>query len=620
MVDHTSSLPDLLLRDQILARLPLGAILRLHQVCRRWAKLQKEHLATVTTLTILVGEDDAQHTFGRFTFAIPYIEELAERPQFLTDHLVNHNRNRLVFHWLDVHSARIIAHHLPNVTSLTLSLQMVPPVLFRGVRAWGHRTDLTQSLAVLFSRWAPFLRALKYYTCFRYDDDEHFTESIHEHVRFVLGAINSCHRLKHLTFELNNPVYLVKSFGKSKNHNDKLLRTIDLPVFGWLEDLYFNCWSFSGEALKNLLRYGLKNARLTSINFSDFFQPSFSTFLRKKRFRSLTKRFHQLAYYNLNLSSSEADLIGRHFTAIRRLNVSLQSALEFSQMIAFMGWMEGLLYVDLYIYFDHEEEEWRRMAGWQELTRKEDEMVLKEVVEGEEEDEDEDEENVEEENDKADAEKDGKEETAEEEEEKGGKEAAIEEIDFENFEDEFRCFEDAPRLRPPKKKKKFIWAARSRRNELPLPLQPKSAPSVKILKFYAPQATHETVHLVRWAEVLPSLEVLHFTDRQGCELCRQAVIALERVDREEAAAEAENPAPRAEEAEAPEAEAEAEDNDDGNDAQHQAAVARQVDAIWEGCLRRTLAAWADCPALRKVITNSRDDANRRWTAEELRRA
>ncbi|KAH9387810.1 hypothetical protein TYRP_009007 [Tyrophagus putrescentiae] len=310
---NINSLPAPLLR-RILSSLPLATILRLHHVCSVWAAVQRSILASVTELTILLGNSEG-HDLGKkfYHFRIPHLEEL-ENPTVLTADPLTFIKNRntkfeLRFDWLDRFFAELIARQLPNVTSLLISL-----------------TRLTFIASPFF-----YLPSVYY-----------------ELMPRLIGAINLCRALKHLSLET------ASGYESGRTRPSSLG---DFAVLGWLETLTFDAGELGREAVEGALKYGAGNAHLQAISFSHYRAEVFEGLMNEENLteenRQVLSKFRQFGFFDLKEVGTEnwRPFLST-FTGLQRLGISVEKD-GFSQLeevLRYLGEKNGdsqLLYLNL---------------------------------------------------------------------------------------------------------------------------------------------------------------------------------------------------------------------------------------------------------------------------------
>lgn len=448
-----NSLPDFLLQ-KIFSALPLGCILRLHQVCTKWASIQSLICLQKDKVCITVSQFDIPNNFDQQSFEIPYIEHLVNPPENLIDLKIDCKENQLQFDWLDSDFATLIAMYLPNVTALHLSLQMVPINKYYGERSWNQIENIIEPLTILFQSWATQLQVIK---LFIHCKEDHFNEKkIISFYTSFFGFVNTCISLKNLTLESINSI-----------NNEK--PSFDLPVLGWIEKLNVNFFDFNATILANLLKYGLNNEKLKSISLINFYQPTFEFFLKNENSHHLTSKFHQLVNYNFCINTDDADTVLKNFKFLQRLHFRVYAIDEIIPLIRRISQLKCLLFADMYLGL--EKNDWNSLA----------------------------------------------------------------QVKF--------------------------------NNDTKLSLD-----SVKIIRTYAPECSHVTVHSFYWHEIFPNLEVLCYIDGENCALCNEI-----------------------------------------------AETAENENVVRKECLRKTLKTWLKCPNLKIVISQSPGDITVFWNIDDLKK-
>lgn len=339
---NINSLPDILLQ-QVFSALPLGSILGLHQVCTKWASIQRSICSKKDKICIIVGSFES---VDRYSFDIPCIEHISWPPSILIDSKVDFKDNQLHFDWLDSNfAADLIVKYLPNVTALHISLQMVPVNKHFGERSWNHTENIIEPLTILVQSWATQLEVIEIFTNAK--EEYLYEKKITNFYISFLGLVNNCTSLKKLVVESNNSIQHEKP-------------TVDLPVLSWIEKLDFNFFDFNGSILANLLKYSLNNENLKSINFTDFYKPDFEFFLENKNSHLLTSKFHQLVNYNLCINNDDADTFLKNFKFIQRLHFRVYTIDEIDLMIKNLYQLKYLLYAEMYIGFENSD--WNRLT------------------------------------------------------------------------------------------------------------------------------------------------------------------------------------------------------------------------------------------------------------------
>ncbi len=349
---NINSLPAPLLR-RILSSLPLATILRLHHVCSRWAAVQRSILASVTELTILLGNSE-WHGMGKkfYYLQIPHLEELLEAPPVpATDPLTFiKNRNtkfELRFEWLDRFFAELIARQLPNITTLIISVESLPsPAKIIGERSSNVKVHLTSSLAILFSRWSTKLTKLTFIA-----SEFYYRPSVYyDLMPRLLGAINRCTALQHLSLET------ASGYESGRTRPSSLG---DFAVLGWLETLHFTASELEREAVEGALKYGAGNARLKSINFSHYKKELFENLLNEENLtesnRQVLSKFRQFGFLDLTEVGAEnwRPFLST-FTGLQRLSINVERGgfSQLKEMFRYLGEKgDSLLY--LYLDFGH---------------------------------------------------------------------------------------------------------------------------------------------------------------------------------------------------------------------------------------------------------------------------
>ena len=346
---NINSLPSPLLQ-RILSSLPLATLLRLHHVCSAWAGLQRSILASVTELTILLGNSEG-HDMGKkfYHFHIPHLEELESPTVPATDSPLSYIKNRnkkfeLCFEWLDRFFAEQIARQLPNVTSLLISVHSLrSPTKVVGERSLNQKDHFIDSLAILFSGWSAQLTRLTFIASAFY----YLPSVYYELMPRLISSINLCKALKHLSLET------ASGYESGRTRPSSLG---DFAVLGWLETLTFDAGELGREAVEGALKYGAGNAHLQAISFSYYKKELFENLINEENLteesRKVLSKFRQFGFLDLKeVGTKNWRQFLSTFTGLQRLRISVEkdgfSQLE--EMLWYLGEKNGdsLLYLDL---------------------------------------------------------------------------------------------------------------------------------------------------------------------------------------------------------------------------------------------------------------------------------
>ncbi|KAH9397519.1 hypothetical protein TYRP_003838 [Tyrophagus putrescentiae] len=356
-----SALPDVLLK-RILTSLPLADLLRLGTVSQRWRRLQTSVCKKVTVLTILVGDDALKEIEGS-VFRIAHAELLRPKkeegghpnegsPSFSTSssssphHISPHGRHVLSFDWLDEASC-------PSAECRNF--------FTRGEKSWRQNSFALDPVVTLISALSSQLVTLQLYSYFLYSCTTTRGCSIEQPLKRLFSALNRCTALQHLTLENTGTVFFYDLESASRRP------PLELPILSTLEELYFHFADYSAEICRNLERYALGNARLSSLNLAsvgnvDLERPFFRSHRRNYRYRTLFSAIQQLPSFQVIDAEEDLRLLTEQLRSIVKLTVNVFTLTEFYATIKELAKLQKLLFLELCFHINPDEElsgDWR---------------------------------------------------------------------------------------------------------------------------------------------------------------------------------------------------------------------------------------------------------------------
>ena len=274
-------------------------------------------------------------------------------------HISPHGRHVLSFDWLDKASVALIISKLPSLKRLQVSLGRVPQLLHQGEKSWRRTSFALDPVVTLISALSSQLVTLQLYSYFLYSTTTRC--SIEQPLKRLFSALNRCTALQHLTLENTGTVFFYDLESASRRP------PLELPILSTLEELYFHFADYSAEICRNLERYALGNARLSSLNLAsvgnvDLERPFFRSHRRNYRYRTLFSAIQQLPSFQVIDAEEDLRLLTEQLRSIVKLTVNVFTLTEFYATIKELAKLQKLLFLELCFHINPDEElsgDWR---------------------------------------------------------------------------------------------------------------------------------------------------------------------------------------------------------------------------------------------------------------------
>ena len=252
-----NSLPDPVIR-LIFDQFPLSELIPIGQVCHRWSSLLRSVTAKRRSMTLLIG-DSPLNLIIDSKFNIPHLECVQDFEHLYHDSSSQIARSKwthMEYDWLSASSVHELIHLLPNLNDLTIAINEVSILTYKGPKTNGKFISIIDQLIHLLTACQPKLMHLKVFLYFSGQNQNR----IEYELRRLIDPLNSLTSLRTLTMVIQNKFF----------YNDKLV-PLDMPLLGQLEEFYFDSMDPLEIVTASLRRYAEHNQNLRSIGLGNLY-------------------------------------------------------------------------------------------------------------------------------------------------------------------------------------------------------------------------------------------------------------------------------------------------------------------------------------------------------------